>query len=135
VVGVIALKPILLVDDEPRLLNLLESYLRGLGYAPVACESSVDAWERFERQPSGFSVVVVDLKMPDISGQELSARMLDLNPSVRLVVSSGYPFDVSSIPAPDPNQVEFLQKPYSPSMLARTLDRLLGNCRGCGTIA
>ncbi len=130
-VGVFPLKTVLLVDDEPRLLTLLENYLRRIGYSPVACASAADAWARFAQHPSGFPVVVVDLKMPEMSGEELSCRMLELNPAVRLVISSGYPFDVSSIPAADPGQVEFLQKPYSPGMLAEALDRLLGDRGAC----
>lgn len=117
---------ILLVDDEPRLLALLESYLTRLGYRAIACSSAAEAWARFEAEPAEFALVVLDLKMPGMSGQELSRCMLDLNPAVRLVISSGYPFDTAEIPAPDPAQVSFLQKPYSPSMLAKMIERLLG---------
>lgn len=111
---------------------MLENYLRHLGYHPVAYRSATDAWKRFEQEPFGFPVVVMDLKMPEISGQELSCRMLRLNPSVRLVLSSGYPFDVSSIQAPHPGQVEFLQKPYNPNVLATALKRLLSHHDACG---
>ena len=115
----------MLVDDETNLLGLLTTYLSRLGYGVVACASASDAWERIERAPTEFPLVVLDLNMPGISGQELSTRILRVNPKARLILSSGYPFDISKIAAPDPRQVEFLQKPYSPGVLAKTVQRML----------
>lgn len=119
------LTKILLADDEVCLLSLLEGYLGRLGYEVTACSSAPEAWARFESQAADFSVVVLDMRMPDMSGQELAGRMLEMNPALRLVLSSGYPFDISQIPVRDPAQIEFLQKPYSPSMLAKVIERLL----------
>jgi DNA-binding NtrC family response regulator len=116
---------ILLVDDEPKLLKLLENYLHRLGYGVAACPSASRAWELFSESPHDFDLAVLDVRMPVINGQELSARMLAVNPAVRLIFSSGYPFDISRIPAADPRRIEFLQKPYSPLMLADALRRLL----------
>ena len=116
---------ILLVDDEPKLLRLLEGYLRRLGYEVAACPSASRAGELFAVTPFDFELVVLDVRMPVIDGQELSVRMLEVNPGLRLIFSSGYPFDISRIPVPDPGSVEFLQKPYSPFMLAEALRRLV----------
>ena len=115
----------MLVDDETHLLGLLTSYLSRLGYEVVSCSSSTDAWEMIAPNPTEFPLVVLDLNMPDMSGQELSTRILRVNSGVCLILSSGYPFDISRIPAPNPRQVEFLQKPYSPGVLAKTVKRML----------
>jgi CheY-like chemotaxis protein len=115
---------VLVVDDEAALLLVMEQYLRRLGYEVTSCRSGREAWELFERQPS-YSLVVLDITMPGMTGNELLARMLRLSPAICVLVCSGYPFDTASIPAPA-CQVGFLQKPFTPKMLAEAVNLLLG---------
>lgn len=116
---------ILLVDDELSLLVVLEQYLSRLGYKVSACRSGQQAWELFERQPSAYSLVMADIVMPEMSGQEMLVRMLELNPGICILICSGYPFDVSSLPATAHQQIGFLQKPFTPKMLAGAIEQLL----------
>ena len=116
---------ILLVDDEPSLLAVMEQYLRRLGYEVVACRSGQQAWQVFEPEPSSYALVLADATMPDISGVELLIRMLDRNPGIRALISSGYPLDRSSLPAPVRDRVGFLQKPFTPKMLADALAQFI----------
>lgn len=121
---------LLLVDDETSLLRLLERYLRRLGYDTDACSTAEEAWDRFQNEPDGYSIVVADLTLPDMSGEELLQRILTLNPRVPILVCSGYPYDPSSLPLHSPAQGGFLQKPFLPKMLGQALERLLGGSRG-----
>ena len=116
---------LLLVDDEISLLGLLEKYLLRLGYQVDACATANDAWQRFEQMPEAYAAVVADLTLPDMSGEELLNRVLRLSPSARVLVCSGYPFDISRLPLANPAQAGFLQKPFLPKALAEALDRLL----------
>lgn len=116
---------ILIVDDELSLLVVLEQYLSRLGYQVSACRSGQQAWELFESQPSAYALVMADIVMPEMSGQEMLARMLDLNPDICILICSGYPFDTSTLPATAHQQVGFLQKPFTPKMLAEEIERLL----------
>jgi DNA-binding NtrC family response regulator len=116
---------ILIVDDELSLLAVLEQYLSRLGYQISACRSGQQAWELFESQPSAYSLVMADIVMPEMSGQEMLLRMLELNPDIRILICSGYPFDISTLPATAHGQVGFLQKPFTPKMLAEEIERLL----------
>lgn len=118
---------LLIVDDERPLLLLMEQYLRRLGYAVVACRSSQEAWQLFEAEPFAYSLVLADIIMPDMSGRELLLRMWELNPDIRILVCTGYPFDVSSLPPAVRDQTGFLQKPFAPKMLADAVEQLLKN--------
>lgn len=116
---------ILIVDDERSLLTVMEQYLRRLHYNVVACISGAEAWERFSARPSDYSLVLADIMMPDMSGRDMLLRMLERNPSVGILICSGYPFDVASLPAEHQGQVGFLQKPFSPRMLADAVRKLI----------
>jgi DNA-binding NtrC family response regulator len=118
---------ILVVDDEPSLLVVMEQYLRRLGHAVVACRSGLEAWEAFERDPASFTLVLADITLPEMSGAELLARMLRLNPRACILICSGYPFDMTTLPNVYQRQIAFLQKPFTPRMLADSIARLLAD--------
>jgi len=116
---------ILVVDDEQSLLVVMEQYLRRLGHSVVACRSGLEAWELFEKAPTSFTLVLADITLPEMSGAELLARMLRLNPRACILVCSGYPFDMATLPAVYQRQTGFLQKPFTPRMLAASIETLL----------
>jgi CheY-like chemotaxis protein len=117
---------ILLVDDELSLLVVMEQYLRRLGYDVVACRSGEEAWQAFQIEPAAFSLVLADITMPEMSGEELLQRMFQLNSDIGVVICSGYPFDASNLPVPVQQRMTFLQKPFTPRMLAEAIEKLIG---------
>jgi two-component system cell cycle sensor histidine kinase/response regulator CckA len=116
---------ILVVDDEQSLLVVMEQYLRRLGHDVVACRSGREAWELFERDPASFTLVLADITLPEMSGTEMLTRMLQSNPRTCVLICSGYPFDMSTLPSVHQRQMGFLQKPFTPRMLAEAIRRLL----------
>jgi DNA-binding response OmpR family regulator len=72
---------ILLVDDEAPLLDLLTRYLERLGYRVDSCLTPVDALARFEADPSGYELVLTDLTLPGMKGDEMLARMRERTPN------------------------------------------------------
>jgi two-component system cell cycle sensor histidine kinase/response regulator CckA len=115
----------MVIDDDPSLLGFTCKYLSKLGYAVTPYRSSQEAWKHFELPDADYSLVVVDLSMPVISGEQLSRMMLNSNPGIRLILTSGHPFDPETLLEAGPSQVAFLHKPFSPAMLAGTVDRLI----------
>ncbi len=99
--------------------------MRRLGYQVDACRGGEQAWRLFEAHPDAYALVLADITMPEMSGQEMLGRMLERNPGICILICSGYPFDTATIPAPNPAQVGFLQKPFSPRMLAGAVEQLL----------
>ncbi len=110
---------ILLVDDEAPLLDLLKRYLERLGYEVEACLTPADALKCFEADPSRYSLVLTDLTLPGMSGDEMITRMRAIAPKVRVIVSSGYPYE------PKGKRTGFLQKPFLPKMLAEMIEQML----------
>jgi DNA-binding NtrC family response regulator len=116
---------ILLVEDEPPLLQLIDRYLRRLGFEVETHLKSVDALRNFEAAPDGYRVVIADLSLPDMPGDALLARMLEIRPNLPILVCSGSPFFIENLPPSLRRQVAFLQKPFVPRMLAEAVQNLL----------
>jgi two-component system, cell cycle sensor histidine kinase and response regulator CckA len=110
---------ILLVDDEEPLLDLLKRYLERLGYEVDSCLTPADAIARFEANPSSYSLVLTDLTLPGMRGDEMLTRMRERSPKLRAIVASGYPYE------PSGKRTRSLQKPFLPKMLAEQIAELL----------
>ena len=109
---------LLIVDDEPNLLDLLRRYLGRLGYQVETCSDPQEALARFEAQPGRFSLAITDLSLPTLSGEELIERMRQIRPGLPAIITSGYPYQPRA-------GVGFLQKPFLPQMLAEAVEKAL----------
>ena len=116
---------ILVVDDEPALLDLMKIYLSRLGYAVNTSDSTEHAWQTFAESPGEFAVAVVDGTMEGDGLQDLAARMLAANSSMGVIACSGYPVDMSAIKAAAPGRVGFLPKPFTPDELTEAVRGML----------
>jgi CheY-like chemotaxis protein len=117
---------ILVVDDELPLLRMLSLYLGRLGYSVTTAESTEAAWSLVEADPAAFAAAVLDGSMSGMSMDDLALRMLRANPALRVLAASGYPVDMTALSEAAPGRVDFLQKPFTPEMLAAALRGLLG---------
>jgi DNA-binding response OmpR family regulator len=119
------MKPgILLVDDEAGLLVFMKAYLSRLGFIVSACNTAAEAWKEFEARPSTYSLVLVDLTMPDLPGHVLARMVRERRPRVPLILASGYPFDIGKLGLSNLDGVEFLHKPFTPAILTDMVKRM-----------
>ena len=116
---------ILLVEDEQPLLQLIQKYLQRLGFEVEIYAKSLEALRSFEAAPDRYQMVIADLGMPDMPGDTLLTRMLEIRPDLRILVCSGSPFFIENLPSSLQRQVAFLQKPFVPKMLADAVENLL----------
>jgi DNA-binding NtrC family response regulator len=116
---------ILLVEDEPPLLQLIQKYLQRMGFEVETHLKSVEALRDFEAAPDRYGMVIADLGMPEMRGDTLLTRMLEIRPDLRILVCSGSPFFIETLPNALQRQVAFLQKPFVPKMLAEAVQNLL----------
>jgi len=116
---------ILLVDDEPPLLRMLNLYLHRLGYAVTTADSTAGAWSLAESDPGAFAAAVLDGSMAGMSMEDLAQRLLGANPELCVLACSGYPVDMTALETLAPGRVAFLLKPFTPEMLATAVRRLL----------
>lgn len=117
---------ILLVDDEESLCQLLAKYLSRLGYEVDTALSAEDALEMFERDPNAYALLLADLSLPGMRGDELMLRVLASAAPVRVLLSSGFAYDLSHVPEQYRDRASFLQKPYLPRQLAERLKSVPG---------
>ena len=110
---------ILLVDDEAPLLELLKRYLERLGYEVEACLTPADALQRFEADPGRYSLVLTDLTLPGMNGDQMIEQMRVTAPKLRAIIASGY------VHEPRGKRTGFLQKPFLPNMLAELIEKML----------
>jgi DNA-binding NtrC family response regulator len=110
---------LLIVDDEPKLLDLLRRYLGRLGYEVETCGDAQEALALFEAQPDRFTMAITDLSLPSLNGEELVERMRQLRPGLPAIITSGYPY------VPRAAGVGFVQKPFLPQMLAEAVEKAL----------
>ena len=112
---------ILAVDDEPEVLAALEEMLATLGYEPAGFHSSLEALEAARAEPRRFDAVVSDEVMPGLTGTQLSIELRKLNPTLPILIASGYGgsgFETRALSA-GVNRV--LKKPYRMSEIGEIL--------------
>ncbi len=120
--------PILVVDDDSSLRTLLQNYLARCGYTVTVCTSAEEALRLVAHRE--FRLLVADLTLPRISGEELVRRACQADPQLRALLLSGYPFDLSLLPEPWRARVRFLQKPFLPEELSASIHALLEDKAG-----
>ncbi|MBL8792645.1 MAG: PAS domain S-box protein [Planctomycetia bacterium] len=119
---------ILLVDDEAVIRNLGKTILQRYGYKVLLAEDGLAALEVYENHRGTIDLVILDLTMPRLSGRDALRRLLQIDPNVRVVYSSGYSAEQL---AEDGRQgvLGFVNKPYRPQDLAAAVRRVLDQAR------
>ncbi len=117
---------ILIVDDQPALLRMMNVYLTRLGYSVATANTTERALAHVRADPGGTDVAVLDATMPGLSMRDLATIILAVNPKLRVLGASGYPVDMAAVEAAAPGRVSFLCKPFTPEMLETAVRRLLG---------
>ena len=115
---------LLLVEDEESLRTLLARFLQRAGYSVLAVSGGEEAMRIFTLEPQRFQAAVLDLTLPDMSGETLLARLRALRTDLPVVVSSGSARSTSEFAAQG-SPVRFLQKPFLPARLIEALAELL----------
>jgi DNA-binding NtrC family response regulator len=117
---------ILIVDDEPPLLKMMGLYLTRKGYSVITMDSTDRAWAAVESSAGELTAAVLDATMRGMPTEDLALKLMSANPSLIVVVASGYPVDMSPLERAGHGRVQFVQKPFTAEMLAGTLRRLIG---------
>ncbi len=112
---------ILFVDDETSLNQVMTALIKSLGYTVTSFTNPQDALNAFRKTPDVFDLVITDYTMPKITGIDLSKKMLSINPSLPIILCTGYSQDANRQNVLDAGIKEFLMKPVSLKSLASTI--------------
>ncbi len=116
---------ILFVDDEKALIDLGKQMLERLGYKVVSRTSSVEALEAFRADPHKFDLVITDMTMPNMTGDELAEEIMALRPDIPIVLCTGFSLRITEEQAKKMGIREFVMKPLVMSDLAKTIRKVL----------
>ena len=116
-------KRILVVEDEPEIREHLCECLRQLGYEVLEAADGQEAVELFEKHPGKVDMVLTDLVMPRMGGQELWTRLTALDPEIGFLFTSGYTQDNALRREMLSPHNLFLTKPFSVADLSNALQR------------
>jgi CheY-like chemotaxis protein len=116
---------VLVVDDDPAVLRILDRALSQLGYAVTAVSSPLVARDRLREQPGHFRLLLTDLSMPEQSGVDLALGVRAEWPWLPIVIVTGYGPTADQQLARSGGQFPVLSKPLALPELARTLRREL----------
>jgi two-component system, cell cycle sensor histidine kinase and response regulator CckA len=117
---------ILVVDDEEVVRQMAKHALTRHGFDVLLANDGIEAIDILKRHPGDISVVVLDLSMPGMSGEEALPRLRNIRPGVKVIVSSGYS-EMETMALFNGQRVSgFLQKPYTSGKLAAKVRSALG---------
>ena len=116
---------IMIIDDEPQLLETLTEILQGLGYQAFPFTSPTDALQAFERNPNGYDLIITDHTMPHMTGILLASRVLQVRKDTPIILMTGY----DQLESPEKLEAlgirTVLLKPFKKSVLGETLSNVL----------
>jgi PAS domain S-box-containing protein len=117
---------VLLVDDEEAVRDMVGEVLEQEGMSVVRAEDGAKGVALFREMQARVDVVLLDLSMPGLSGEETYKRLVKIDPSVRVILSSGYDRDEAKGRFGTGRPAGFIQKPYRPEQLVAEITRCLG---------
>jgi PAS domain S-box-containing protein len=115
---------ILLVEDDKAVRPLVAIVLRSYGYDVVEAESPEEALRLFEEH-GDLDLLLTDVVMPGMNGRELAELLIARQPTLKVLYTSGYPADSMVRAGIADASAAYIEKPYVPDELARTVRRLL----------
>jgi nitrogen-specific signal transduction histidine kinase/ActR/RegA family two-component response regulator len=116
---------ILFVDDEPAITKLQKRFLERLGYAVTAKTSSLDALKTFRLNPDLFQLVITDMTMPEMTGDQLCQAVKEIKPDIPVILCTGFSEKINEKTALDFPVDGFLMKPIDIKKMAETVRNVL----------
>jgi DNA-binding NtrC family response regulator len=116
---------LLIVENETAIRNLLQMALQKTGYTVLAAASAREALDIVRGHAASIDLVITDVVMPDMNGPELVRQLAPIRPGIRTLFMSGYLDDALGDHGMLPSDVNFIQKPFSPRVIAQKVRTIL----------
>jgi len=128
---VIEIKPgsetVLFVDDEESVRNFGEELLKCFGYKVISACNGMEAIACYRQAADNIDLVILDLSMPHKSGKETLKELMEINPEVKVIISSGYDKTGPVASLLEMGAKSFVQKPYQIDKMLREIRRTIDN--------
>ena len=116
---------VLLVDDEDIILDVGEGILKTLGYKVLIARSGKEAIELYKKNKDKIDMVILDMIMPQMGGGETYDRMKEIDPNIKVLLSSGYSINGQATEILKRGCDGFIQKPFTMKDLSKAIREVL----------
>jgi CheY-like chemotaxis protein len=116
---------ILLVDDEKIILNVGLELLESMGYQVLVAGSGKEAIEVFKKNQDKIDMIILDTIMPEMGGNETYEKLKEINPGIKVLLSSGYGINDQAVQILAHDCDGFIQKPFNMEDLSKSTRAVL----------
>ena len=118
---------ILVVEDNAATAQAVADTLESLDYSVLSAKNGREALELYQSARVRVHLVFTDLVMPEMGGMQLYRALRELNPNVKVVLTTGYPLGTGTKELLGEGNLSWIQKPYNSDVLAQCLRKALGS--------
>ncbi len=118
-------KRVLLAEDQEHLRTIIVMMIEELGAEVLSVEDGTSVLHHYSNDMDGIDLILMDIKMEGLGGRDAFVRLVELDPSVRVVLTSGSPPDNELIDLLQKHKGGFLEKPFNLANLSGVLSRVL----------
>jgi CheY-like chemotaxis protein len=116
---------VLLVDDEEPICDVTSQLIELLGYRVISATSGWDAIRLYRESREPIDLVILDMIMPEMGGAETFDRLKEIDPNVRVLISSGFSIDESAYGTMARGAKDFIRKPFDMATLSKKIKNAL----------
>ncbi len=116
---------ILLIDDEKQIIDMEQQILERLGYKVTPKTDSEEALEEFAALPDRFDLVITDMTMPKMTGDQLARKLMEIKPNIPVILCTGFNETIDEEKALAMGIDRFVMKPVVKDVLAGTIRSVL----------
>ena len=116
---------ILVIEDDKMVMEVEQAILESLGYRVIGAENGKEAIEVARTFDGDIDLAILDIRLPDIGGEQVYPVIMEARPNLKVVVCSGYTIDGPAEQILDAGAQCFIQKPYSIAALSEKLKEVL----------
>jgi CheY-like chemotaxis protein len=116
---------ILLVDDDPLILDVGKAMLEALGYGVLVAKGGKEATKIFRNHGDRIRLVILDMIMPDMGGGKTYDRLKEIDPGINVLLSSGYSIDGQATAIMNRGCNGFIQKPFDLQSLSEKVRTIM----------
>ena len=118
-------KTILLIDDEEIVINISEMMLKRLGYRVLKAHNGYEGLQLFEENKSKIDLIISDLEMPKMNGKEVMDKIREIDPQIKVMLSSGALTDADEKNVMNKGFNGFIKKPYNMNTLYKKMAEII----------
>ncbi|MFX1255200.1 MAG: PAS domain S-box protein [Promethearchaeota archaeon] len=115
---------VFIVEDEDIVRVLLERLVKRFGYNAISASDGEEALDLYQAHKDTIDVIILDLIIPKLSGAMLMEKIMEINPEVRVIISSGYS-DEKPLDERLANAKAYLTKPYTAEEVVKVIKKVL----------